>query len=261
MEVKTRSGNCLWFSGLFGWSTYPSLSYLPFQVFSFVRILLFILMPTFYTGILTRPFFFTVGEPGFVPVVLTQLHKSLALLVLDHPIVLQPLAMEGYKGTPSSRMWASVYVHLILLPAYERVTVTDLLFKKKLFFFWSCSDALRRFGCYAQKTAKAWNHNEACHSYSSQRQVLVLAVNHLVLHSFGCHVMQKHGSRSSKKHFSVKICVSMYFQQSLYMPLFPQTTNRPVSGPLTLGRLLGHPESSIFQANSNQEKKTSPPKR
>lgn len=83
---------------------YPSLSYLPFLVFSFVRILLFILMPTFYTGILTRPFFFTVGEPGFVPVVLTQLHKSLALLVLDHPIVLQPLAMWGYKCTPSSRM-------------------------------------------------------------------------------------------------------------------------------------------------------------
>ena len=82
-----------------------------------------------------KTLFFTVGEPGFVPVVLTQLHKSLALLVLDHPIVLQPLAMEGYKCTPSSRMWASVYVHLILLPAYERVTVTDLLFKKKLFFF------------------------------------------------------------------------------------------------------------------------------
>lgn len=135
MEVKTRSGNCLWFSALFGWSMHPSLSYLPFLVFSFVRILLFILMPTFYTGILTRPFFFTVGEPGFVPVVLTQRPKSLALLVLDHPIVLQPLAMEGCKCTLSSRMWASVYVHLILLPAYERVTVTDLLFKKKQFFF------------------------------------------------------------------------------------------------------------------------------
>lgn len=83
---------------------HPSLSYLPFLVFSFVRILLFILMPTFYTGILTRPFFFTVGEPGFVPVVLTQRPKSLALLVLDHPIVLQPLAMEGCKCTLSSRM-------------------------------------------------------------------------------------------------------------------------------------------------------------
>ena len=135
MEVKTRSGNCLWFSGLFGWSMYPSLSYLPFLVFSFVRILLFILMPTFYTGILTRPFFSLWVSLGLF---LLSWHNAPKALPYSCSIIQSCCNPWQWRGT--NVLWVVGCEHLSMFIWYCCLHMSGWLWliyysKKKLFFF------------------------------------------------------------------------------------------------------------------------------
>lgn len=207
-------------------------------------------MPTFYTGMpscrsstsrrkaptipLQDPFFSRWVSLGLFLLSWHLFPKSLALLVLDHPIVLQPLAMEGYTCTPSSRMCASIYVHLILLPAYERVT--DLVFFLHAvvveLFFSSCTGvwvlcAKNHLEIVMRHVTRTHHKDRYLYSY--------LVVNHLIsfyirLDAFG-HVMQKYASRSSKKHFSVEMCVATYFQQLLICLFFHKPHTGPFQGP------------------------------
>ena len=186
MEVKTRSGgffmtyfnlffvaycrhimskirpiNCPWLSRL---SIHPSSSYLTFVSF---RSFWIILIPTFCTGMpscrsstsrrkaSTRPICFTVGVPGFVPVVpRLSWHNSPKAWPYSCSIIQSCCNPRQWRGTNVLEVVG--FVHLC---SSDTARLTGSLFFLHAaiaeLFFWSRSDTLRGFGCYVHKTTSS----------------------------------------------------------------------------------------------------------